>query len=83
MDFFLPGIKLQLLHVLKGTQMAEEYTDLAVSCLKILPPETIVHRIAGDGPKKLLLAPEWSAGKKRVLGTLQKAIREAERPHLS
>ena len=86
----LDGIKVQLLHVLQGTRLAaeymakpfpiltlEEYTRLVVKCLKLLPAETVVHRITGDGPKRLLLAPLWSADKKRVLNTLQKAIAEA------
>ena len=86
------GIKLQLLHVLKGTKLAdefkadpfhimtlEEYTEVVVHCLQILPPEMIIHRITGDGPKKLLIQPEWSADKKKVLKTLNRAIREAER----
>ncbi|MBQ8052331.1 MAG: TIGR01212 family radical SAM protein [Lachnospiraceae bacterium] len=86
----LDGIKLQLLHILKGTQLAGEYeaepfplptldsySDLIVDCLKLLPPETVVHRITGDGPKKLLVAPLWSADKKHVLNTLNKKIREA------
>ena len=86
------GIKLQLLHVLCKTKLAEEYTqapfhimsleeycDIVVSCLRILPPRTVVHRITGDGPKKLLIAPQWSADKKRVLNTLTPAIRAAER----
>ncbi len=86
----LDGIKLQLLHVLQGTRLAAEYmekpfpiltlpeyTRLVVKCLKLLPAETVVHRITGDGPKRLLLAPLWSADKKRVLNTLQKAIAEA------
>ena len=84
------GIKLQLLHVLRGTALAaeyeaqpfpiltlEEYTSLIVKCLRLLPKETVVHRITGDGPKRLLIAPLWSADKKRVLNTLQRAIREA------
>ncbi|MGN8816795.1 TIGR01212 family radical SAM protein [Oribacterium sp. HCP28S3_H8] len=86
----LHGIKLQLLHILRGTKLAEEfescpfpvmtleeYCDIIVRCLKLLPPETVVHRITGDGPKSLLIAPLWSGDKKRVLNTLQKAIREA------
>ncbi len=86
----LDGIKLQLLHILQGTRLAAEYmekpfpiltlpeyTRLVVKCLKLLPAETVVHRITGDGPKRLLLAPLWSADKKRVLNTLQKAIAEA------
>jgi len=85
----LDGIKLQLLHILKGTQLAREYEaepfplptldsycDLIVDCLKLLPPETVVHRITGDGPKKLLIAPLWSADKKHVLNTLNKKIYE-------
>ena len=88
----LQGVKLQLLHILRGTQMAEEYrlnpfpllsleeyTELIVECLRILPPETVIHRMTGDGPKSLLVAPLWSADKKRVLNTLSKAIREASR----
>ena len=84
------GIKLQLLHILKGTQLSREYEanpfplftldsycDLVVDCLRLLPPETVVHRITGDGPKRLLIAPQWSADKKRVLNTLNKRIREA------
>ena len=86
----LDGIKLQLLHVLEGTQLAEEYRkdpfpvfsleeycDVVVRCLKLLPDETVVHRITGDGPKKLLIAPLWSGDKKRVMNTLRKAIEEA------
>ena len=84
------GIKLQLLHILKGTALAREYEadpfplftldsycDLVVDCLRLLPPETVVHRITGDGPKRLLIAPQWSADKKRVLNTLNRRIREA------
>ena len=84
------GIKLQLLHILKGTELAREYEadpfplftldsycDLVVDCLRLLPPETVVHRITGDGPKRLLIAPQWSADKKRVLNTLNRRIREA------
>ena len=88
----LDGIKLQLLHILKGTELAREYEadpfplftldsycDLIVDCLRLLPPETVVHRITGDGPKRLLIAPLWSADKKKVLNTLNKKIREATR----
>jgi uncharacterized protein len=78
------GIKLQLLHVLKGTDLAidyqnglvpvmemEEYVDLVTDLLKEIPEEVIVHRMTGDGPKNLLLAPLWSADKKRVLNALR------------
>ena len=85
----LDGIKLQLLHILKGTELAceyeanpfplftlDSYCDLIVDCLKRLPPETVVHRLTGDGPKRLLVAPLWSADKKRVLNTLSRKIQE-------
>ncbi len=86
----LDGIKLQLLHILKGTELAREYgadpfplftldsyCDLVVDSLRLLPPETVVHRLTGDGPKRLLIAPQWSADKKHVLNTLNRKIREA------
>jgi radical SAM protein (TIGR01212 family) len=86
----LDGIKLQLLHILKGTELAREYEadpfplftldsycDLVVDCLRLLPPETVVHRLTGDGPKRLLIEPQWSADKKRVLNTLSRRIRNA------
>ena len=86
----LPGIKLQLLHVLKGTAMGEAYlkdpfpvftleayTDLVVDCLKRLPETTVVHRLTGDAPKRLLIAPKWSANKRLVLNTLRAKIARA------
>lgn len=86
----LDGIKLQLLHILKGTELAreyetspfhvftlDEYCDIVVKCLKILPEDIVIHRITGDGPKRLLIEPMWSANKKNVLNTLNNAIRNA------
>jgi hypothetical protein len=83
------GIKLQLLHVLKGTDLADyyaddpfhiftmdEYIEVLTGCLKRLPPSCIVHRMTGDGPKKLLIAPLWSADKKRVINAINSAIRK-------
>ncbi len=83
------GIKLQLLHVLQGTKLAEiyerdpfhvftleEYCEVVGKCLKLLPPETVIHRLTGDGPKKLLIAPSWSGNKKLVLNTMRKYIEE-------
>ena len=83
----IQGIKLQLLHVLKGTDLArdyeeglfecmtlEEYTDLVAKCISILPKDIIIHRMTGDGAKKDLIAPLWSADKKRVLNTLNKKL---------
>ena len=81
---------LSLLTPAKGTELAREYEadpfplftldsycDLVVDCLKLLPPQTVVHRLTGDGPKRLLIEPQWSADKKRVLNTLSRKIREA------
>ena len=83
------GIKLQLLHILKGTKLApefetepfplfklEEYCDFVIDCLEILPPNMVVHRLTGDGPRKLLIAPLWSTDKKRVLNTIAKRMKE-------
>lgn len=79
----IQGIKLQLLHVLKGTDLAddylagkfsvytmEEYLDLVLKCLEHLSPDIVIHRLTGDGPKDLLIAPLWSSAKKTVLNTL-------------
>ena len=83
------GIKLQLLHVLKGTDLLkdyerglfetltlDEYVDLLCSCIEALPPDVVIHRLTGDGDKKLLVAPLWSADKKRVLNTIKKALND-------
>ena len=48
----------------------EEYTDLVAECIALLPEETVIHRMTGDGPRKLLVEPLWSLDKKRVLNTL-------------
>lgn len=79
----IQGIKLQLLHVLLGTDLAsdylsgkfsvytmEEYMDLVLDCLEHLSPDIVIHRLTGDGPKDLLIAPLWSSAKKTVLNTL-------------
>ena len=89
-DSGIDGIKLQLLHILKGTDLAkdyekgafdalslDEYVSIVVDCLKIIPKNIVIHRMTGDGDKKILIAPEWSMDKKHVLNTLTKAIREA------
>ena len=79
----IQGIKLQLLHVLKGTDLAldylegrfsvytmEEYLDVLIDCLEHLSPDIVIHRLTGDGPKDLLMAPVWSSKKRTVLNTL-------------
>ena len=79
------GIKLQLLHILKDTDLAEEYEkgniralefdeylDIIKSCVEIIPKDIVIHRLTGDGAKKDLIAPLWSADKKRVLNAINK-----------
>lgn len=86
------GIKLQLLHVIKGTDLErdyergkfhvlemEEYVNLVADCLALLPENMVIHRMTGDGDKRTLAAPLWSMDKKRVLNALNKAIAKKER----
>lgn len=81
------GIKLQLLHILKDTDLAkeyfdkkfdvltlEEYTDIICDAIEHLPKNVVVHRITGDGDKKLLIAPLWSGNKKKVLNYINKEL---------
>ena len=85
------GIKLQLLHVLKGTDLEteyelgrfqvmslEQYCDTLYRCVEALPPHVVIHRLTGDGPKRLLIAPAWSGNKKRVLNTIMKGMEERD-----
>ena len=85
------GIKLQLLHILKNTDLAvdlskktfeilsfEEYIDIIISCLELLPPDMVIHRVTGDGPKELLIEPTWSLNKRNVLNTLHKELKTRE-----
>lgn len=58
------------------TMSMEEYIDILCDCIEILPKNVVVHRLTGDGDKKLLVAPLWSADKKRVLNSINKAFRE-------
>ena len=88
-DSGVNGIKLQLLHVLKGTDLEkeymngkirimtmEEYVKLVRKCLEIIPKDMVIHRLTGDGDKKILVAPEWSGDKKRVLNALNHELRQ-------
>ncbi len=81
------GIKLQLLHILNGTDLAEEYrqgkfevltleeyVEIIKQCVRIIPENVVIHRLTGDGAKKDLIAPLWSADKKKVLNTINKAL---------
>lgn len=85
------GIKLQLLHVIKGTDLEkeyqegkfsvldmEEYVNLVTECIALLPKHMVVHRMTGDGDKRTLIAPLWSMDKKRVLNALNRVIQEKQ-----
>ena len=85
------GIKLQLLHVLRNTDLAadyaagkfclpelEEYCHLVADCLRVLPEHVVIHRLTGDGAKKDLIAPLWTGDKKRVLNTLNRILDEEQ-----
>lgn len=78
------GIKLQLLHVLEGTDLAEDYRagkfqamepegylDVLFACIQRLPPDMVIHRLTGDGPKRILIAPQWTGDKKRVMNRIR------------
>ena len=81
------GIKLQLLHVLKGTDLEkdylsgkfntlseDEYIEILKKCITIIPENVVIHRLTGDGPKKLLIAPLWSSDKKHVMNRIRKEV---------
>lgn len=81
------GIKLQLLHILKGTDLygdylqgkvpvmsMEEYLDLLKELLPMIPDDVVIHRLTGDGPKRLLVAPLWTADKKKVINAISGLI---------
>lgn len=83
------GVKLQLLHILKDTDLAieyyngqvptltkEDYLSLLIQCIEHLSPDIVIHRVTGDGPKESLLAPLWSLNKRDVLNSLHKHMRE-------
>lgn len=85
----IQGIKLQLLHVLKQTDLAsyyeqhpfplpslEEYLELLGACICTLRPDIVIHRITGDGPKSLLIAPLWTSDKRNVLNQTARYFKE-------
>ena len=85
------GIKLQLLHILKGTDLAsyyketgfpvltlEEYVDLVIRCLEVSRPDLVIHRLTGDGPKELLISPLWSQAKRQVLNTIHRELKQRD-----
>lgn len=86
------GIKLQLLHVIRGTDLEkdylegkfetltfESYVELVADCIALLPENMVIHRMTGDGDKRTLVAPLWSADKKRVLNAIHRAVSQKDR----
>ena len=84
-SFDISGIKLQLLHIIENTSLhklynnkpfkilsLEEYVDIVVSCIEILPPNVVIHRLTGDGDKNILIEPKWSLNKKVLLNSINK-----------
>ncbi len=86
-DHGASGIKLQLLHILKGTDLEkeylqgrvrvlseDEYIEILRECVKYIPDNVVIHRLTGDGDKKILVAPLWSGNKKRVLNRIKREV---------
>ena len=86
------GIKLQLLHVIRGTDLEkdylegkfetltlESYVELVADCIALLPESIVIHRMTGDGDKRTLVAPMWSADKKRVLNAIHRVVLQRDR----
>ncbi len=86
------GIKLQLLHVLRDTDLCkdyeagsfivlsqDEYIELVIKCLEVIPDDIVIHRVTGDGPKNILVAPLWSGNKRQVLNTLHQKMKNEKR----
>lgn len=87
----IDGIKLQMLNILEGTAMAEEYkehpfplltmeeyAEIVCEMIRILPDDIVVHRMTGDGPGNLLIAPDWVRNKKKVLNTIHRRLRDID-----
>jgi uncharacterized protein len=84
----IQGIKLQLLHVLKNTDLEtyykentfevltfQDYIDIVIKCIEALPQNIVIHRLTGDGPRNLLVAPSWSSSKTIVLNTIHRELK--------
>lgn len=85
----IQGIKIQLLHILEGTDLAQDYKkgsfqvlsqdtyiQILANIIELLPPDMVIHRITGDGPKSLLIAPTWSANKRNVLNAINRYFQQ-------
>ena len=84
------GIKLHMLNLVRGSQMEtmfpdyvsfqsiEEYVDLVIDALELIPPEITIHRLSGDAPRPTLIAPEWSYKKRTILNSIHKTLRQRD-----
>lgn len=88
------GVKLQLLHILEGTDLGELYKkdpdryctinsldlylDILISCITHLRPDMVIHRVTGDANRSLLLAPIWSSNKRNILNSLHREMRKTD-----
>ena len=84
------GIKLHLMNIVKTSPLykampdyvpfdsIEEYVDLVVRCLQIIPPEVTIHRLTGDVPRRILVSPEWSYRKRTILNAINKELKDRD-----
>lgn len=90
-DYDIQGVKLQLLHILRHTDLAQlyqlqpfpvmtmdEYISVLIDCVEQLSPKLVIHRLTGDGPKDLMIAPLWSTHKRTVLNQIHAAFRQRD-----
>jgi hypothetical protein len=87
----IAGIKLHMLFILRNTRLEQyyrqthfpvmsqdEYCELIADCLELLPPDMVIHRLTGDGPKKLLVEPLWTSNKLMVFNQIQRVLKQRE-----
>ena len=83
------GVKFSLLHVLKHTDLGalyekhpfpvyelDDYVDFVIRCIEELREDIVIHRLTGDGPKDLLIAPRWTLNKRKVLNEISRRMKE-------
>ena len=85
------GVKLHMLHVIRGSQMAtqyqnqpfellslEQYVEIVCKQIRVFHPETVIERLTGDGAKSTLIAPTWTLNKRNVLNSIDKRLSQLE-----
>ena len=76
LGWFADNVSPEVKSKLPGTVSGHGYIDFVIDCAELLPPELVIHRLTGDGPKSLLIAPSWSGNKRLVLNTLARRFKE-------